>query len=107
AVAGAQATVVAQQHDPVTGLVGAILDQERRAGEPSGCVAVVAGPPVEVIDLGAARGEHERVVAGEGGGPPVGAHRVAGVARGGAGGDAIVGSVDGDGTLDVTLAKLP
>ena len=74
AVADAEAPVVAQRHDPIAGLVRAFVDDEGGAGELPGGVAVVAGAGVEVVDVGAAAGEHDDVVAGEGGGPPVGDH---------------------------------
>ena len=54
------------------------------AGPVSGAVAgeVSPGALVEVVDVVVAFGEHEDVVAGEGGGVPVGGHVVADVDRG-------------------------
>ena len=87
-------------------MVGAFAGDEGGSGELAGVVVVVAGACVEVVDVGGAVCEHDDVVAGEGGGPPVGDHGVAGGDCGGVGVDAAVFVVCGDGVVDVAVAKL-
>ena len=64
---------------------------------------VGAGAGVEVVDVGPAGGEHQHLVAGEGGGPPVGAHRVP---RGGRGIDAS-GCGRGRRRLEIGVVDVP
>ena len=66
---------------------------EGRSGDGAVAGEVLAGALVEVVDVVAAFGEHEDVVAGEGGGVPVGGHVVADVDRGVGDEDPVVGVV--------------
>ena len=106
AVADAEFAVVAEADDPVTGLVVGVGDREGRAVEGAVGLAVASGSGVEVVDVVVVVGDHERVVAGEGGGVPVGGELVPDVDRGRRVHDAVVELVAVERGVDVPGAQL-
>ena len=92
-VADPDTAVVPYAQDAVAGLEGEVVDVEGRSGDGAVAGEVSAGALVEVVDVVVTFGEHEDVVAGEGGGVPVGGHVVADVDRGVGDDDAVVGVV--------------
>ena len=90
AVADAEAAVVARHRTRSPRLEGEVADVEGGSGDRAVAGEVMAGPAVEVVDVVAAFGEHDDVVAGEGGGVPVGGHLVTHIDRGLGDDDAVV-----------------
>ena len=101
AVVDAEAPVVAQTDDLVAGLEGPVVDLEGRSVEVAGAGEVGAGSAVEVIDVVAAERSHGGGVASEAVGPPVRHDGPADFVGVGAGDDAPVVRVRGEGDVDV------
>ncbi len=101
----AEASVVAEAQHPVAGLEGAAADVELGPGERAALRTPVAGAVVEVVDVVASLGEHDDLLAGEGGGVPVGRDPVAEADGGRGGDDAVVGVVGGERLVDVASTE--
>jgi hypothetical protein len=62
AVDHAEPTVVSQAHDPIAGLKGGAVGRpEAGAGELAGGLQAGAGALVELVDVGASQGDHDRL----------------------------------------------
>jgi len=71
AVGDAEGAVVACRHDAVAEGEGAVSGDERVEAEATGEAQVLASASIEVADVGAAVGDHQRLLAALGRRPPV------------------------------------
>ena len=106
AVTDAEFAIVAEADDAVACLIVGVVDREDGAVEGSVGLEMSPGSDVEVVDVMVVMGDHERVVAGEGGGIPISSELVPHVDRGRRVHDSVVKPVAVERGVDVPSAQL-
>jgi hypothetical protein len=104
AVVDTELQLVAFDHDEVSGGEAAAGQLELGPFEGAGCSHVLARAGVELVDVGAAVGDHHDVAGLLAGGPPVADEAGAGLLAGVGDVDSVVGEVEREGRVGAPVA---